>query len=56
MMNTQRIAKGSFLLGLIGLVMGCVVTPNEGAYDHEHHRYYHERSWHDCGERDEHCH
>jgi hypothetical protein len=55
MINTQRIAKGSFLLGLIGLVMGCVVTPNEGYYDRDHNRYYHERNWHDCGERDEHC-
>jgi hypothetical protein len=55
MINAQRIAKGSFLLGLIGLVMGCVVTPNEGYYDRDHHRYYHERTWHDCGERDEHC-
>jgi hypothetical protein len=54
MINTQRIAKGGFLLGLIGLVMGCVVTPNEGYYDRDHHRYYHERSWHECGEHEEH--
>jgi hypothetical protein len=55
MINIQRIAKGGFLLGLIGLVMGCVVAPNEGYYDRDHHRYYHERSWHDCGDHDDHC-
>jgi len=33
MENTTRVAKGSFLLALIGLVLGCVVTPAEGYYD-----------------------
>jgi hypothetical protein len=55
MTNTIRIAKYGFLLGLMGLVLGCVVAPREGYYDGGHHRYYHENSWHDCGERDEHC-
>ncbi len=56
----HRIATISFLLGLISLASGCVVAPGhggyrEGYYDHEHHRYYHENRWHECGERDEHC-
>ena len=55
MKSTTYIAKGTFLIGLIGLVLGCVLAPNEGRYDSEHHRYYHENAWHDCGERDEHC-
>ena len=55
MKSTTYIAKGTFLIGLIGLVLGCVLAPNEGRYDSEHHRYYHESAWHDCGERDEHC-
>jgi hypothetical protein len=37
-------------LGLMSLVLGCVISPREGYYDDSHHRYYHERSWHDCGE------
>ena len=54
MTNAKRIAKSSFLLGLIGLVLGCVVAPSDGYYDGDHHRYYHEKSWHECHDRDEH--
>jgi hypothetical protein len=56
MKNSISIAKGSFILGLIMFASACVVAPHEGYYDNDHHRYYHENSWHDCGERDEHCH
>ena len=56
MKNTKRIATSTFLLGLIGLVVGCMVGPREGFYDSDHHRYYHENGWHDCADRDEHCH
>jgi hypothetical protein len=57
MTNANRIAKKSLLLGLIGLMFGCVVAPpHEGYYDNDHHRYYHENSWHECGDHDEHCH
>jgi hypothetical protein len=27
----------------------------EGYYDREHHRYWHEKAWHDCVENDIHC-
>lgn len=27
----------------------------EGYYDREHNRYWHEKAWHDCIEHDEHC-
>ncbi len=56
MKNIKRIGKSAFLLGLIGLVLGCVLAPREGYYDGGHHRYYHENAWHDCGDHDEHCH
>jgi hypothetical protein len=56
MTETIRIAKGSFLVALMSLAMGCVFAPREGYYDGDHHRYYHEGGWHDCGEHDEHCH
>jgi hypothetical protein len=56
MKNATFIAKGTFLIGLIGLVLGCVWAPGEGRYDGENHRYYHDNAWHACGERDEHCH
>ena len=42
-------------LGLTLGLPGCVVEPREGFYDRDHHRYWHERAWHDCGDRDEHC-
>jgi len=34
---------------------GCVVEPREGFYDRDHHRWYHEHTWHECVEHDEHC-
>jgi hypothetical protein len=51
----ERIAKASFLLGLMALMSGCVIAPppHEGYYDHNHHRYYHERNWHNCGPHDD---
>jgi hypothetical protein len=55
MKNTISLAKGSFLLGLIVFASACVVTPHEGYYDSDHHRYYHEHEWHDCGEHDHNC-
>ena len=59
MTNIQNIIRGTILLGLVAFSSGCVVAGpgyHEGYYDHEHNRYYHENAWHDCGERDEHCH
>jgi hypothetical protein len=56
MIAMTRIVMGSFLLGLL-LSSGCVVAePREGYYDHDHHRWYHEHTWHECGDHDEHCH
>jgi hypothetical protein len=55
MKTSISIVKGGFLLGLIALASACVVAPREGYYDSDHHRYYHENNWHDCGDRDEHC-
>jgi hypothetical protein len=59
-------AKASVLVGLVSLMSltsACVVSTRdgyhdgyrEGYYDREHNRWYHERKWHDCEERDEHC-
>ena len=55
MQNAFRIVAGSLMLGLFLSTSGCVVEPREGFYDHDHHRWYHEHSWHPCVERDEHC-
>jgi hypothetical protein len=55
-MTVKHVARGSILLALISLAAGCVVAgPREGYYDRDHHRYYHERTWHECGERDPFC-
>lgn len=45
----------AFWLGLTLFLPGCVVEPREGYYDRDHHRWWHERAWHECGDRDEHC-
>ncbi|HEX3912671.1 MAG TPA: hypothetical protein VHW71_04120 [Steroidobacteraceae bacterium] len=59
MTNIQSLVRGGVLLGLVALSSACVVAGpryHDGYYDHEHHRYWHENAWHECGERDEHCH
>jgi hypothetical protein len=65
MQKSNSLIRGVLLMGLIVASSGCVVaTPDhrgyhenyrEGYYDRDHHRYWHERAWHDCVERDEHC-
>jgi hypothetical protein len=55
MITTLRIAKLSFLLGLIAFTSACVVEPREGYWDRDHNRYYHEHGWHDCGPGDNYC-
>jgi hypothetical protein len=56
MTMTQNFLRSSILLGLIALASACVIAePREGFYDRDHHRYYAEHSWHDCGERDDRC-
>jgi hypothetical protein len=68
-MTTLSILRGGILLSLIAASTACVVAEprdgyrehegreayREGYYDREHHRYYHEHGWRDCGEHDEHC-
>jgi hypothetical protein len=59
-----RFALSSLLVTLITLTSGCIVERDrgdheayqEGYYDHEHHRWWHEHKWHECIEHDEHCH
>jgi hypothetical protein len=51
----RRIIMTSSLLGMLLIMSACVIGPREGYYDRDHQRYYHQNSWHDCGQRDEHC-
>jgi hypothetical protein len=55
MISKAIVQVSLLLLGLILLTPGCVVEPREGYYDRDHHRWYHEHAWHECGERDAHC-
>ena len=55
MQNLKSIAQGSFLLGLVMMASACVIAPREGYYDRDHHRYYTHNTWHECGDRDDHC-
>ena len=57
-MNTmESVIKGSILLTLANLSCACVLAePREGYYDRGHARYYHQHSWHDCGEHNDSCH
>jgi len=50
----RRVAQTSVVLAIL-LATGCVIEPRESYYDRDHHRYYHDHSWHDCGEHDDHC-
>jgi hypothetical protein len=56
MKNTILIVKGGMLAALIAFSSACVVAePHEGYYDHDHHRYYREHTWHECQEHDNYC-
>jgi len=57
MKDAIRIVIGSLFLGTSLFMAGCVVAPPpaEGYYDHDHHRWWHEHSWVNCGPNDEHC-
>jgi hypothetical protein len=49
----QRILNGTFLLGLIALASGCIVTePREGYYDRGQNRIYRGHAWHECMEHE----
>jgi hypothetical protein len=50
----RRVAQTSVVLAIL-LATGCVIEPRESYYDRDHHRYYHDHGWHDCGEHDDHC-
>ena len=55
-MKTRYLVKSTLLMGLLALASGCIITtPREGYYDHEHHRYYREHTWHECVEHDAYC-
>jgi uncharacterized membrane protein len=55
MTYAKRLTQWSIVVGLIAGVLACGAAPSEGYYDRDHHRYYHERAWHECVEHDEHC-
>lgn len=52
----KNVVQGGMMVALVAVSTGCVVEPRDNYYDHDHHRYYHEHVWHECGERDDHCH
>jgi hypothetical protein len=54
----KPIAKASFLLmGIMLFASGCVgvVEPREGYWDRDHHRWWHEHAWVECGPEEAHC-
>jgi len=60
MKKTSLVPFLTLLTTVASLAAGCVIAPREGPYhegyyDRDHHRYYHENGWHECGDRDEHC-
>jgi hypothetical protein len=54
-MDLKSATKAVLLLTLTAIVSACVIEPREGYWDRDHHRYYHEHTWHDCTERGEFC-
>jgi hypothetical protein len=56
MQNSLRGAHAGLLLGMLVLALAaCNGEPHDGYYDRDHHRWYHEHGWRECGERDPHC-
>jgi hypothetical protein len=56
---TQRVVQSLAAAAVVitsCLSAGCIVAqPHEGYYDHDHHRYYREHTWHECRDHDEYC-
>ena len=50
-----KLQAGLWLTLIVLASAACNGEPHEGYYDRDHHRWYHEHGWRDCGERDEHC-
>jgi len=48
-------SSGLLVLALTLLGSACQREPEEGRYDREHHRQYHDHRWRDCDARDERC-
>ena len=56
MKNTASVLKVGILLTLTIFSTACIVAePREGYYDRGHARYYHEHTWHECGEHNDFC-
>jgi hypothetical protein len=57
MKSIKPVAFGSCLLSvLVMFLSGCVIAPQrEGYYDRDHHRYWHDHGWVNCGPDDPHC-
>ncbi len=55
MSDVKRLVQCALGLALIAASTACVVEPRSDYYDRDHHRYYHEHVWHDCGDHDDHC-
>jgi hypothetical protein len=56
MKNAIRAVQGLLILTIMASATGCVVAePREAQWDRDHHRYYHEHAWHECGERNDFC-
>ncbi len=55
MSDVKLLARSAVVLALMAAATACVVEPRNDYYDRDHHRYYHEHAWHDCGDHDDHC-
>jgi len=40
---------------VVPFVSGCVLEPNEGYYDRDHQRYYHDHGWVACDRDGDDC-
>jgi hypothetical protein len=55
MKSAKQVGLSALVVGLMVLSTACVVEPRENYYDRDHHRYYTQHAWHDCGDHDDHC-
>jgi hypothetical protein len=51
----KRLGQNALVLALLAMSTACVIEPRENYYDRDHHRYYYQHNWHDCGDGDSHC-
>jgi len=55
MSQLSSLIKNGMVLAMVVMSTACIVEPRNDYYDRDHHRYYHDHGWHECGDHNDYC-